>query len=98
MIDWWGLVSNSIWILGLSVCLATLSLVSYRARAEQIPLREAVNEPGSQLALAIGLLFFCLGILATSRTWWQVLVSSLLVLLIAGQIHRHWRQRRHDSS
>jgi hypothetical protein len=97
MINWWGLVSNSLWILGLSLCLSVLSMVSYRARAEQRPLREALSEPGSQVALVFGMLLFCLGILATSRTWWQVLLSGLVVVIVAGSIIHLWRQVRERS-
>jgi protein-S-isoprenylcysteine O-methyltransferase Ste14 len=97
MIDWWGLARNSLWILGLSVCLAALGMVSYRARAEQIHLREAISKPGSQLALASGLLLFCLGTLATSRTWWEGLLSGLLVVIVAGTFIHFWRQEREGS-
>lgn len=97
MIDWWELVANSLWILGLSVCLAALSMLSYRARAQQIHLREGLNEPGNQLALALGLLLFCLGILTTSRTWWQALLSGLLVVGVAGTLVHLWRRKREVS-
>lgn len=95
MIDWWGLARNIPWILGLSICLAALSMASYRARARQIYPGAVLREPGSQLALAIGLLLFCLGILATSQTLWQALSSGLLVILFAGQIIHLWRQQHH---
>jgi hypothetical protein len=97
MIDWWEVVANSLWILGLSVCLSTLSMVSYRARAQQSHLREGLNELGSQLALAFGLLLFFLGILTTSRTWWQALLSGLLAVLVAGTLIHLWRQKREVS-
>jgi hypothetical protein len=97
MIDWWGLASNALWILGLSVCLATLSMLSHRSRAEQIPLRDALSSQGSQLALAFGLLLVSVGILVTSSTWWQGLVSGLLLLLLATRIIHLWRRCRGES-
>ena len=97
MIDWWGVGRNLLWILGLSICLAVLSLVSYRARAEQTDLRQVLSGPGSQVALAFGLLLFCLGILVTSRTWWQALLSGLLVVVLAGTAIRLWKQERGES-
>lgn len=98
MIDWLGLFTNSLWILGLAVCLATLSLASYRTRTQSIRLGEAFGMPGSQGALAVGLLLFCLGILATSQTWWQVLLSGLAVLLVAGRFLHYWRQKHGQGS
>ena len=97
MIDWWGLARNVLWILGLSVCLAILSMLSYRARAERIRLRDGLSERGSQLALAFGLFLFSLGILITSSTWWQAFISGLLVMLVAGQIIHLWRSGREES-
>jgi hypothetical protein len=97
MIDWWGVGRNSLWILGLSICLAVLSMVSYRARAEQISLRQALSGPGRQVALAFGLLLVSLGILVTSRTWWQALLSGLLVVVLVGTAIRLWQQERRES-
>jgi hypothetical protein len=97
MIDWWGLARNALWILGLSVCLATLSMVSFRARAEQSRLREALSKPGTELTLAFGLLLFSLGMLATSRSWGQALVSGLLFVLVSGQIIHLWSRGRKES-
>lgn len=97
MIDWWGVGRNSLWVLGLALCLAVLSMVSYRTRAEQISLREALREQSSQVALALGLLLVCLGILATSHTWWQALLSGLLVVAVAGTLIRLWRQERGET-
>jgi hypothetical protein len=91
MIDWWGLVRNTLWILGLSVCLAALSMLSYRARVEQVRLRDLLNEPRSQLVPAAGLLLFCLGILVTSRTWWQAFLAGLLLVLLAAYLIYLWR-------
>lgn len=98
MIDWWGLARNALWILGLSLCLAALSMVSYRVRAERIYLRDALSKPGTQRALGLGLLLFCLGILVTSRTWWQLTVSGLLVVLVVGQFLQHWRKNDHGAA
>jgi hypothetical protein len=93
MIDWWGLVHNSLWITGLAVSLAALSVADYQAHYERVRLRLKLDEPGFQLALCAGMTLFCLGLLFSSRTWWERVMWGLLALLFATQVvwlwHRH---------
>ena len=49
MIDWWGLFHNSLWVVGLAVDLAALSMASYQAHREEATLRRKLREPGFQV-------------------------------------------------
>jgi hypothetical protein len=78
MIDVWGVAANSLWILGLSVLLATLSWASWAASEEKVRFRVALARPGIQQALNLGLFLFCAGLAATGRAWWERVLWGLL--------------------
>jgi hypothetical protein len=80
MIDWWGLFHNALWVVGLAVGLAALSMANYQAKRQQVRLRQTLDEPDFQLAFRIGMTAFCLGLLFSSRTWWEQVIWGLLAL------------------
>jgi len=93
MIDWWGLFYNTLWVLGLAVGLAALSMAVYRARTTPAPLRRELDAPSFRLPLDLGMTLFCLGLLFAARHWWERVLWGLLVLLFAGQGVLLWRNR-----
>ena len=85
MIDVWGVLFNFLWILGLSVLLATWSYAYYeriggwncptaRAQHEGHKTRHILERFGYALALDAGLLLFCAGLAATEDRWWARLL------------------------
>jgi hypothetical protein len=80
MIDWWGLFHNALWVVGLAVSLAALSMANYHAHREKVRLRQTLAEHGFQLTFRIGMTAFCLGLLFSSRTWWEQVIWGLLAL------------------
>ena len=87
MIDIWGVVANSLWILGLAVLLAVFSWARWIAHTKQSRLRTALKRPSIQTALDVGLFIFCTGLAATGRTWWE---RALWGLLAAAWIVQAW--------
>lgn len=85
MIDWWALFHNSLWILGLALGLAALGLANYEANRYHVRLRQKLGERGFQLSLNAGTLLFCLGLLFSSKTWWEYVLWGLLAVAFAGQ-------------
>jgi len=65
VIDIWGVVANSLWILGLAVLLAVFSWARWIAHTKQSRLRTALKRPSIQTALDVGLFIFCTGLAAT---------------------------------
>jgi hypothetical protein len=98
VIDWWGLFHNSLWVLGLAACLASLSMASYEARVEQVRLHEKLGDSRFQLPVAVGAVLFCLGLLASGQAWWERAMWGLLAALCAVQALRVWRYRGADST
>jgi F0F1-type ATP synthase membrane subunit c/vacuolar-type H+-ATPase subunit K len=93
MFDWSGLVGNALWICGLAVCLAALSMAYYETRAGQERLCSRLRRPELQLALAAGMSLFCLGLLLSSGTWWEKGIWGVCAILLTGWAVRAWRRR-----
>ncbi|HUV94007.1 MAG TPA: hypothetical protein VMX14_04165 [Anaerolineae bacterium] len=92
MIDWFSLAFDAVWLLGLSVILAALSLASYRAASDrrEMPrrrhtLRRRLSGPGFRLALLTGLALVFLGALLSSTGAWHRITAGVgLALCVAG--------------
>jgi len=102
MIDVWGVFFNFLWILGLSVLLATWSYAYYeriggwncptaRAQHEGHKTRHILERFGYALALDAGLLLFCAGLAATSRRTWERVVWGVLAAAWVVQAARAGR-------
>lgn len=96
MIDWWGLFSNALWVIGLAVGLAALSMASYQARVDGIRLRKRLNEASFQMPFALGIVLFCLGLLFSSRVWWAWFLWGLSAAASAGLAIWLWKRERTD--
>ncbi len=81
MIDWWGVFANALWLVGLAVALAALSMATFRAGQAGHTLRAELAPPAFQVPLLAGLLLFCLGLLLASQSWAERLVWAALALL-----------------
>ncbi len=91
MIDWWGVFSNTLWVVGLAVLLAAWSMAYYEAQHDDRKVREAFSQTSYSWALTVGLMLFCAGLAATEDRWWaRVLWTLLGVGFLADQL---WRGR-----
>jgi len=86
MSEVWLVVKNGLWILGLSILLATWSYARYTAYEARVKTREKLNEPKYALVTDIGLLLFVAGMAATETRWWARVLWSLLGVSIV--VHR----------
>ena len=94
MIDWWGVFSNSLWVLGLSVLLAAWSMAYYEAQRFDRKTLQLLGEGGYSWAVTIGLVLFCVGLAATEdRLWARILWGVLGVAFIVDQGLR-WRKAK----
>ena len=83
----------SLWILGLAVILSALGFADYHAKQGSKRLRQVLGEPGYRAAVNAGLTLFCLGMLGSSRAWWEtalwgLLAAAFLVYTILAFISR----------
>ena len=87
MIDWWGVASNGLWIAGLSTILAVVSYVHWWAHDQGLTLRQALTRNEFRFPFLIGALLFAVGLLATSRLWWERIGWATVVLLLSWQVY-----------
>ena len=97
LIDWRGVGFATLWIVGLSIELSVLGFVDFHAKEGGERRRDLLRKPVYQLWVNVGLVLFCLGILGSSRTWWE----SVLWVVLAGafmfygfQAYRELRRNR----
>lgn len=83
MIDVWQVIFNALWIVGLSVLLATWSYARYAAYEAGVKTRQKFAELPYALALNAGLFLFIAGMAATESRWWA---RVLWILLGIGMI------------
>ena len=93
MVSWPGLVGNALWICGLAVCLATLSMAHYESRVGQDRLGSRLRRPEIHLALAVGMSLFSTGLLLSSGTWWEKVIWGVCAVLFIVWAVRAWRRR-----
>jgi hypothetical protein len=91
VIDIWGVLTNSLWILGLTALLATLSWAYWAAGVEKARLRAVLVRPGIRLAVNLSLFLVCAGLAATAQAWWGRILWGLLA---AAWVARAWTVER----
>lgn len=83
MIDVWWVVSNSLWVAGLALLLATLSWAWWAASVEGVRARAALARAGARRVWGLGLALFGAGMAATGRAWWErALWGALAVAML----------------
>ena len=88
MIEWYSLMANSLWILGLAVLLARLSFVSYQKAV--LP-EQQTQISGPDWPQAAGLTLFCMGLLLSAdglfeqAAWGLLAVASLAWALLENR-------------
>ena len=80
--DWIGLAGSGLWVLGLALCLATVSMAHYHARADGERTWGRLMLPGSQLALTIGGSLFFAGLVLGREPLWEKVVWGLCAVAL----------------
>jgi hypothetical protein len=91
MVDWLGVVTNGLWVLGLAGMLATLSYLDYYARIRGQPVRQVLNAPMFVRPFSWAAVVFCLGVAASGGSWWQRAAWAVLAVLFGVQA---WQSRK----
>jgi hypothetical protein len=86
MIDWLGVVTNGLWVLGLAGMLAALSYFDYYARIRGQPVRRVLNTPLFVRPFSWAGLIFCVGIAASGGSWWQRVAWIVLAALFVASL------------
>jgi membrane protein implicated in regulation of membrane protease activity len=90
MVDWLGVATNSVWILGLALVLAVLSYADWSAHTTRQRLREVLGQAAFRVALWSGLTLFCAGVAFSGGCWWEGVLWGVLAVMAAVKV---WRAR-----
>ncbi len=90
MIDWVGVVTNGLWVLGLAGMLAAWSYFDYDAKIHGKPVRQVLNAPMFIRPFSLAAVVFCMGVAASGGSWWQRVAWAVLAILFAVQA---WKSR-----
>lgn len=91
MIDWWGVIANSLWIAGSALALATISYASWQGHVTQHKLRARLGQRAYRLALDAAGCLFCLGMAATAGSTLELILWLALSVLFLAQLIRDRR-------
>jgi hypothetical protein len=90
MIDWYLVGFNALWIMGLGLVTAGLSLANYLGSRQNWRFGQALKIPACKIMIGLGLVFFCLGLAGDVSTIWERLLWVVLALIFVFQT---WRTR-----
>jgi putative inorganic carbon (hco3(-)) transporter len=90
MINWYEILSNSIWLAGLALILAYLSFADYARASAGLSIREVWRTPTATPWIRLGELLFCTGMGLTSASWLERVLWSVLCLNVLFE----WRRTR----
>lgn len=83
MINWFSVVGNSFWIVGLALIVAGLSYYYWLAGQLGHSIRREFNNPRFQRIVLFGLLFVGIGLALTAGSLLQAVPAAALILLCA---------------
>jgi hypothetical protein len=90
MIDWLGVVTNGLWVLGLAGMLAALSYCDYYAKIRGQPVRQVLNAPMFIRPFSWAAAVLCVGVATCGGSWWQRVAWVALAVLFGVQA---WQSR-----
>jgi hypothetical protein len=86
MIDWYNVFANFLWILALSLALATLSFARWEAQVRGQKLKDELNRDRWQLPLNFAGVLFCAGLAATTTVMWERILWLIMLVLFLVQV------------
>jgi len=90
MIDWFSTIFSVLWIIGLGLEVAGLSLANYLANQQQRRFRKVLGTSPCSFMIDLGLILFCLGWTGLA-VGWERIIWGILVLIFTG---RTWYKRK----
>ena len=91
MIDWVSVGFSALWILGLGLVTAGLSVANYLASQQKRRFRQTLEMPACRIMIDLGLVFFCVGLAGGVSAIWERLLWAVLALMFALQT---WQARK----
>ena len=86
MIDWISLGFSALWISGLGIMTASLSMYAYVASEKKWRLKQLFGTPAFRIMIFLGLDLFCIGWAGIDVVAWERVVWGILALIFAIRI------------
>ncbi len=96
MINWYELAISSLWILGLTELLATLSIAHWFASLTSASLVQVLSGASFRIPTILGVSLFTAGMLLSASTWWERAgwAAVLILTMIEGRsTWKDWHTR-----
>lgn len=93
MINWYSVVANGFWLLGLAIILAGLSYYYWLAAQTSRPFGQILGVPSFQRVLMVGLLLVGIGLALTAGGVWQVIPAAALIVASVAALVVSYRPR-----
>lgn len=82
MIDWYSVGFSALWIVGLGIATAGLSLAYYLANKHNLRFRQALEIPACRTKIGLGMVCFCTGQAGVSALWGRLLWLALVIFFV----------------
>ena len=90
MIDWYSIIFNALWIIGLGFEVAGLSFADYVANQQKRPFRKVLGTSPCGLMIDLGFMLFCLGWTGLAGGWERIIWGMLTLIFMV----RTWQKRK----
>jgi hypothetical protein len=87
MIDWYSVGFSALWIVGLGIVTAGLSLANYLANKHNIRFRQAFEISACKTKIGLGMVCFCAGQAGVSVFWGRLVWIALVLFFIVQTLH-----------
>jgi hypothetical protein len=94
VIDWFGVASAALWIFGLAILLAVVSIAYGLGAGGDASVRQILGQPSCRVAMASGLALFALGMFLSVDTGWEKVGWATAALLIIWEGIEAWQSWR----
>jgi hypothetical protein len=92
--DWFTVVTAALWILGLAILLATVSIAYGLSGGDNPSVRQILGRPSFGATLAGGIALFALGVCLSVETGWERFGWAVVFFLSGGEFITAWKSGR----
>jgi len=81
VINWYSLLFNTFWVVGLAILLAAFSYQYWEARQTQTSLRVQFSRPSFLLFFWLSFGFVCIGLAGTAPQVWEMIIWGVFAVV-----------------
>jgi hypothetical protein len=86
MINWFELLTNSLWIFALALVLAVLSYTRWETKIGKGRFKDLLNRSPRVILINLAGALFCLALALLDQAWWERVLWGILLVYFAARI------------